>query len=802
MTSLWRALREAGRRRGLALAALVALLALVAAAVAPHVTPRVEAHAALVRANPANNETLRRPPSRVILNFSEPLERELTQIEVTDRDDNRVDDGEMSFDDTDPAFASIGLQDIEPGLYYVRWTNVSQVDGHNLRGSYTFVVLNPDGTFPEGVSLDDAAGAETSGGNLLPKNIDSALKWIAMIALATVAGAALYSSFVMRPAAAFLDDEPREEIRAAGERWVVNLAHVLVPASFIATAFLVLLTVSRFETSTGLIDYLTTVRTGQYRLALLALLLIMLAGTDVVFLSRARVLRTGGLAVVVIAGFAAMFMYSMVSHGATGDGKFWSVASDFVHFAASAVWLGALAMLPPLLRWRRGSEGPERFLFLANSFDRFSLVAGVSVIVIFATGLFNALAEVPSWDALGSTTYGRVLLAKLALIVPLLAVAGLNAFVLSPRLVAAIDALYQEGGDREADRSASSRLAWLQRWLPRTVIAEIALVVAVFAAVAVLTQTATAEGEIASEKAQLQASTKFNQTAVEGGLSLTLEVTPNRVGINEYTLIVRREDGTLVDNLTQARLRFSYDDAPDAVAPSEVILNRFGPGDYRAAGAYFTQPGNWRTQLGIRRPDGDDVSRTFVLPVARAEERERRGDPDAFALPFATYQWNEVLGVALALAGVALVLYRRHLAWMSEAVRRAGMAAAAVLLIGGAVLAFGVDTHSEAIDARRGNPVKPSMESVAAGRDLFQNNCIACHGIDGRGDGPDAAALDPAPTDFRLHMPLHTDVQFYTFISDGKVGSAMPSFKDQFSETDMWNLVNFLRAEFSEAPTE
>jgi copper transport protein len=114
------------------------LMMVVAATLVPVGTREAEAHAALVRANPANNETLRRAPTRVVLNFSEPLERELTKIEVVDRDDERVDEGDTAFDDADPAFASVGLQDLEPGLYYVRWSNVSSVDGHGLQGSYPF----------------------------------------------------------------------------------------------------------------------------------------------------------------------------------------------------------------------------------------------------------------------------------------------------------------------------------------------------------------------------------------------------------------------------------------------------------------------------------------------------------------------------------------------------------------------------------------------------------------------------------------------------------------------------------------
>jgi mono/diheme cytochrome c family protein len=133
---------------------------------------------------------------------------------------------------------------------------------------------------------------------------------------------------------------------------------------------------------------------------------------------------------------------------------------------------------------------------------------------------------------------------------------------------------------------------------------------------------------------------------------------------------------------------------------------------------------------------------------------------------------------------------------------RIAMTVAAALMIGGAVLVFGVDTHSRPFDPTAGNPVPSTRDSVERGRMLFQQNCIQCHGVDGRGDGPDAANLSPKPTDFRQHIPLHDDQQFFGFIANGYPGSEMPKFREAFSETDIWNLVNFLRFAFSEEPTQ
>jgi copper transport protein len=792
-------LNKRTRRR---LAALAIVLTLAAMAVAPR---PAYAHASLVRSSPANNETLRRPPARIVLNFSEAIERRLTQIKVLDKNDQRQDDGGTAFDDGDPTFASVGVKVLAPGLYFVKWSNVSSVDGHNYDGRYPFIVLNPDGTFPAGVSLDTTVGGNGGGGQLLPSNLDSALKWIALLSLAIAGGAAFMLVAGIRPGAVFLEDAEYNKLTDAAERWVVNIGHVLLPAAFIASGFLVLLTVNRFGTSTSLIDYLTTVRTGQYRLAQLLLFVVALAGADALFLGRTARHRDIGVGVLLAGAAGAMLAYSLVSHSASGTGKFWSVASDFAHLAAAAGWLGALVMLVPLVRWsRREMQGSQRFLLLANVLDRFSIIAGLSVFVILATGAFNGLAEMPNKDAMIDTTYGKVLLAKLALLAPLLAVAGFNAYVLKPRLVAAIDGAYQEGGAGTPEQRSlwQRQVESLQRLLPRTIIVEVTLIVAVFAAVGVLSQTATAKGEVAQQKAGQTGSAKFNQTAALGDLGLTLEVSPNRVGINQYNLTIQKPDGTPSTTVTQARLRFTYDDVQNAVAPSEIILTRFADGDWRGAGAYFTQPGNWRVQTDIRRSDADDVSHLFVLPVGRAVATAKGDRGTAYELPFTYFSWNEVGGAVLVLCGVAIIFYRRQLRWLRRPGYRAGMGVATLLMVGGAVLIFGVHTHTTVANPTAGNPIKPTAASVAKGKDLFQQNCIVCHGIDGRGDGPGAASLSPAPTDFRQHMPLHIDPQFFTFVAEGYPGSAMPKFKGTFSDEDIWNMVNFLRSAFSEAPSQ
>jgi mono/diheme cytochrome c family protein len=104
-------------------------------------------------------------------------------------------------------------------------------------------------------------------------------------------------------------------------------------------------------------------------------------------------------------------------------------------------------------------------------------------------------------------------------------------------------------------------------------------------------------------------------------------------------------------------------------------------------------------------------------------------------------------------------------------------------------------THTIPVEEAQINPIPPNSQSVAAGQNLFTTHCVLCHGESGKGDGPVGLALNPRPADLRQHaIPgVHTDAQLFEWITNGFPGSQMPPFKTTLSDTDRWNLVNFIR---------
>ena len=94
------------------------------------------------------------------------------------------------------------------------------------------------------------------------------------------------------------------------------------------------------------------------------------------------------------------------------------------------------------------------------------------------------------------------------------------------------------------------------------------------------------------------------------------------------------------------------------------------------------------------------------------------------------------------------------------------------------------------------NPVPPAAKSIAAGAQLYQKYCKACHGEDATGDGP-LAPKDVHPPNLRDAEWKYgaTDGEIFTNISNG-IGPKfdMKSMKSRMTATDIWNVVNYLRS--------
>ena len=77
---------------------------------------------------------------------------------------------------------------------------------------------------------------------------------------------------------------------------------------------------------------------------------------------------------------------------------------------------------------------------------------------------------------------------------------------------------------------------------------------------------------------------------------------------------------------------------------------------------------------------------------------------------------------------------------------------------------------------------------LALGAEVYRASCAGCHGELGRGDGPLAKGLDPAPANLADWDALsdQSPLDYYRRINIGVVGTAMPAFEDRLPPRERW----------------
>ena len=106
------------------------------------------------------------------------------------------------------------------------------------------------------------------------------------------------------------------------------------------------------------------------------------------------------------------------------------------------------------------------------------------------------------------------------------------------------------------------------------------------------------------------------------------------------------------------------------------------------------------------------------------------------------------------------------------------LAAAARTLTSGLAERYGVDVDQ----------VPASAPPLARGAQVYQQNCAGCHGLAGRGDGPDGLGLTPPPGALSDGVRLVdvSPLDFYRRITIGVAGTAMPAYETRLSAADRW----------------
>jgi copper transport protein len=528
----------------------LATLALLAGAFVAALAGPASAHALLRSSDPANGATLASSPTRVEIEFTQPVDVGLTVVHVLDQSGQPVERGGVRSAGA-PTTVQVDVPDLPKGVYTVTWRTVSKTDGHVTANSFTFGVgVKPSRTPTGGPPVQTTPP---------PSVLAVAGRWGFYWGLALLLGFAVAGTVVWRRT-------------PAGSRALLAGAWALAAAGLIAMTLA--------ERSTVGVGLGTLLRSDAGRQFLDRGVALLVAGGAVAF-AVARPSWTS-LPPVGLAAAAAMLVHSIAGHAAESKPVWFNVGAQWLHMMSVAVWIGGLGWL--LLALRAG-EDPDR----PRVVRRFSNTAAVALGFVAVTGLVRALDEVGgfgSWGRMFTTAYGITLVVKVALFGGLVALGWANRYRNVPAVVAA------------RDEPARGRLR-------RTVVAEVLIAAGIFGATGVLSElppsasVAQATGGRQEEARPLVVRGHDFATSVR----VRLSVSPGTVGLNDFDARITDFDSGEPVDATAVSLQFALPGSPQVGTP-EVPLRKARNGHWTGSGTVLSIFGRWSVTVAVQERTG------------------------------------------------------------------------------------------------------------------------------------------------------------------------------------------------------
>ncbi|TQN44324.1 copper transport protein [Blastococcus colisei] len=580
------------------------LVALVAVWLGGVVTaPPAAAHATLVSTDPGEGARLDAVPEEVTLEFSEGVSLGAGYARVLGADGERVDTGAAA---VDGRVLTIPLRPDLPDAGYLVTYRVVSADSHPIAGAYSFVVGDGELVSAAGGVGEDATDPVVAAA--LP-----ASRWLGFAGLALAIGVPVLVLFCWPGGWG----STRLRRLATWGAWAVAASAVLTfllqgpytaatgPGSVLDPSLL-------SATASSVAGWTLLARAVLAAVLALVLRPVWRQGSPP---SVPRTVVAGVLAVGLVVGTAA------IGHPVAGPWPGLAVPVAAVHAAGMAVWLGGLAALLAVVL-RPGVPAAD----LAGVLTPWSRIAFGAVAALVVTGTVQAVREVESPTALFVTTYGWVLVAKLVLVLLILAAAGVSRVWVQQRLgvrrprqggrrTLTAHAFAADGVAEEVAEAAGLRVRMQSEGavehvpaLRRSVLVEFAVAAVVLALSAVLVGTPPARSAVVRPVDVL---VPLQGSSGPVG-SVQISVDPARPGPNTLHLYLFDDTGRLTQ---PAEITVSLTEPSQDIGPLDVELAPAGPGHYVGDGMNIPGAGTWTLAVSVRLDEFTAATARTDFPV-------------------------------------------------------------------------------------------------------------------------------------------------------------------------------------------
>lgn len=715
--------------------------------------PPALAHAALDTSTPASGDVLDTSPTEITATFTEPLEQSYSRLQLFDSSGTEVEGTTLGFGDDGYSMTLALPNELAHGTWSVLWRTLSTADGHPAQNYFTFTIGTTSDIAPvtiPGTALDDGT---------VPQWAKTTSRWAALLgAIALIACWPVWST-VFRPALGAARRESVPTVRRM-RRYVLAVT-VLAALGSVYALLVQAMTLTDGTLLDKVVNTLGQTRYGHLWLARFGLIVglgLVLSACGWWFTKRRQV--EGILAWAL--SIALVLPFALISHAsAQPTGRTVAIGADATHLFATSVWAGGLAMLVFVLfpGVRKMTPAPRADV-IAAVVPRFSTLALIAMAGISITGFYAGWLQVGNLAALTETDYGKSLLAKLILFAVILVLAAVNLLVIDRRL-----------RNRDLAPVWTRRLRW-------TVSSELVLIVLLLLAVGRMTSLQPARDVMVERARQVE-------IAFDTDPSTTLLLAPGVVGVNHFRLEV---SGPALPADTEALLRLTIP-ANEALGTREIQLSRVTGNAFEYHGNEIGIAADWEFTVILRQPGEAQIQDATTVSIGATAPQV--DVPDA---PWRFETLGGLTGLALIIGGCAALIVALRSASPTTRKESAGLGGAAIIL--GVILLMQARIDPVLATATGARAIDPTdVAMVERGEAIYVAQCLACHGAELRGDGPDSAGMSPPPADFTApHAQAHSESDLVYWVRNGKQGTAMPGFGTTLSDQDIRDVLSYIAA--------
>ncbi len=552
------------------------------------------AHATVVTSSPADGARLAAAPPEVTVDFDEGVSLGAGYARVLGADGVQVDTGGASVTDD---VLTIPLRGDLPDASYVVTYRVVSADSHPVSGAYAFVV--GDGELTPATDVAAGPGVDPVVAGLLP-----VARWAGFAGLALGLGVPVFVALCW-PTGWASTRVRRLTLAGLAAVGLGGLLSFLLQGPYAGAVGL-----------SGVVDpqLLGTTLASAYGVTLLVRVGLAAALAVLLAVGPPRTPGVPRLAGAAVLGLGLVLSTAATGHPVAGSLPGLAVAVTAVHVGAMSVWLGGLVVLVAVVL-RPGTPAGQ----LSVALPRYSRLAAGSVAALVVTGVVQSVREVGSPEALVSTTYGWLLVAKLVLVLGLLAVAGVSRVWVQQRLgaprpgsrrVVAHAYSTEHASSAEEEAAAARRgAAAVSDVAPfrRSVLLEVAVAAVVLALSAVLVGTPPAKAAVA-QPVDVTLPLR-SATGTEGSVQLSLD--PARPGTNVLHVYLLDDAGQLAQPQS---LRVTLTEAQQQIGPLAVDLEPAGPG-HTIGDAAIPTAGSWTVTVSVRLDEFTALTADTTFPV-------------------------------------------------------------------------------------------------------------------------------------------------------------------------------------------